>query len=102
MGDLRRPSLMYLKAGLFLFVGACASTLILLECPTFKVGVLLALAVWAFARTYYFAFYVIEHYIDPSFRYAGLGSFLRYLVSRQGSSGEVVGPGSPRKQNGRR
>ncbi len=93
---------MYLKAGLFLLIGACASTLILLECPTFKVAILLALAVWAFARAYYFAFYVIEHYIDPSFKYAGLGSFLRYLVNRQGSSGEGVSPGHPGKQNGRR
>lgn len=30
----------------------------------------------------YFAFYVVEHYIDPGYKYAGLLSFLRYLTRR--------------------
>ena len=59
--------------------------LILLECPKWKVAILLALAVWAFARAYYFAFYVIEHYIDPSYRFAGLWSFVRYVASAKSS-----------------
>jgi hypothetical protein len=51
---------------------------------------LLALAIWSFARAYYFAFYVIEHYIDPDFKFAGLWAFAQYLArkrSRDGKSG---------------
>jgi len=44
---------------------------------------LLAVAVWCFARSYYFAFYVIERYVDPGYRFAGLGSFVRYLLRRR-------------------
>jgi hypothetical protein len=59
-----------------------ASGLLILEQPTFRVVVLLAIAVWCFARAYYFAFYVIEHYVDPTYRFAGLWSFVRYLMRR--------------------
>jgi len=48
------------------------------ESPSLKVALLLLLAVWAFCRAYHFAFYVIEHYADPGYRFAGLVSFLRY------------------------
>jgi hypothetical protein len=41
------------------------------------------LTVWCFARCYYFAFYVIQHYVDPSYHFAGLWSFLTYLMKRQ-------------------
>ena len=44
---------------------------------------LLAVAVWAFARAYYFAFYVIEHYVDPGYRFSGLISFLRYALRKK-------------------
>jgi hypothetical protein len=37
-------------------------------------------AVWGFCRSYYFAFYVIERYVDPGYRFSGLGSFLLYIV----------------------
>jgi hypothetical protein len=43
---------------------------------------LLAIAIWAFCRAYYFAFYVVEHYADPNFRFAGLVDFVRYLIRR--------------------
>ena len=47
---------------------------------------LLAVALWAFCRFYYFAFYVIEKYVDPSYRFAGLGSFALYLLRRRSAS----------------
>ena len=34
----------------------------------------------SFCRSYYFAFYVIERYMDPGYRFSGLGSFLLYIV----------------------
>ncbi|MBI3860843.1 MAG: hypothetical protein HY290_03005, partial [Planctomycetia bacterium] len=40
-------------------------------------------AIWAFARAYYFVFYVIEHYIDPGYKFAGLWSFAKYVMTRK-------------------
>jgi hypothetical protein len=38
-----------------------------------------------FCRFYYFAFYVIEHYVDPGYRFSGLGSsFLDWLSKNVG------------------
>ena len=59
MADIRDPRLLYIKGGLFLLLGTCASVGLLLECPRTKVAVLLGLAVWGFCRAYYFAFYVM-------------------------------------------
>ena len=83
MADIRNPKLLYLKGLLFLFVGLLASTILLLEHPSWWVAFLLALAVWAFARAYYFAFYVIERYIDRGYKFAGLWSLVRYLARRR-------------------
>ncbi len=83
MGDITNPRLLYLKGGLFVVTGLLASGLLLLECPSLKVAALLAVAIWCFARAYYFAFYVVEHYVDPDYRFAGLWSFARYALARQ-------------------
>jgi hypothetical protein len=83
MKDIRDPRLLYAKGFLFLFGGLLAAGLLLAESPSWKVAVLLAIAVWCFARAYYFAFYVIEHYVDPSYRFAGLGDFLKYLLRQR-------------------
>jgi len=79
---------MYLKAALFLGIGVLASAGVLAEAFSFSRLILLALAVWAFCRLYYFAFYVIENYIDADFRFAGLGSMLLYLWRKARCSGE--------------
>ena len=81
--DITRPRVLYLKAGLFVCGGLLASTVILIEHPSPRVAALLGLAVWCFARAYYFAFYVVQHYIDPAYRFAGLWSFLRWHASRR-------------------
>lgn len=83
MGDLKNAKLIYLKGLLFLMIGLSASALLLIEAPQLKVALLLGLAVWGFARAYYFAFYVIQHYVDDSYKFAGLWSFLQYLVRRR-------------------
>lgn len=57
--------------------------LLLIENPRWEVAVLTALAVWAFCRAYYFAFYVLEHYVDPSPRFSGLIPFVRYALRRR-------------------
>ena len=61
-------------------LGLLSSTLLLLDRPTLKTALLLALGVWGFARAYYFAFYVVERYVDPAYRFAGLASFARYVL----------------------
>ena len=86
MKDLSDPRWIKLKGLLFLVIGVLAWVLLLVEHPDLKTGVLLAIAVWCFCRFYYFAFYVIEHYVDPSYRFSGLGSFVRYLWSKRGKS----------------
>jgi hypothetical protein len=83
--DLTDPRWMYFKAGLFLVIGFSAAGLIVAEHPSWRVAGLLALAIWAFARCYYFAFYVIERYIDPTFKFAGLLSVAKYRMRRRSS-----------------
>src|SRR5262245_54467141 len=83
MADISNPKLLYAKAVLLLVTGLLASTLLLLEHPTLQVGFLLAVSIWCFARCYYFVFYVIEHYIDPGYRFGGLWSFACYLLRRK-------------------
>lgn len=67
-----------------LLVGVLAAGLLMAKTPDLQSAALLAISVWGFCRAYYFAFYVIEHYIDPGYRYAGLLSFVRYTLSRRG------------------
>lgn len=83
MGDIQNPKLLYLKGFLFLCGGLLAAGLILAENPNWKLAALLAIAVWCFARSYYFAFYVIEHYVDPGYRFAGLWDFAKYLLRKK-------------------
>ena len=83
MRDLTDPKLLYAKGLLFVTAGLLAGGLLLLEHPTPKTALLLALSAWCFARAYYFAFYVIERYVDPGYRFAGLWSLARYLLRRR-------------------
>ncbi len=83
MSDLTNPRIIKLKGFLFLFMGMLASLLLIIDTPTLRQAALLAIAVWSFCRFYYFAFYVIEHYVDPGFRFSGLISFAQYLIKRR-------------------
>jgi hypothetical protein len=84
MKNLTDPRWIKIKGLLFLAVGLLASVLLVMEHPEPNVLLLLGLAVWCFCRFYYFAFYVIQHYVDPAFHFSGLWSFARYLWSRRG------------------
>ena len=86
MADIQNHRLLWLKFGLFVALGVLASSIALILFPSFQLAVLLAIAVWAFCRAYYFAFYVIERYVDPSYRFAGLGSFIRYALRNRNDS----------------
>jgi hypothetical protein len=92
MTDLKGARAMWLKAVLLLLIGIAAAALVVAELPSIKTVLLLAISIWGFCRAYYFAFYVIQHYIDPDFRFSGLGSFVRYLFRRRkpGVAGKIV------------
>lgn len=81
--NLTRPSLLYLKAALFVVAGVLAAALLFVRQPSVTTSVLLVVTVWAFCRAYYFAFYVVERYVDASYRFSGLMSFVRYLATRR-------------------
>jgi hypothetical protein len=83
MKDLTNPGWIKFKGLLFLAVGIAASILLVLEQPSLRIVVLLAIAIWCFCRFYYCAFYVIERYVDPGYRFSGLWSFVVYLWSQR-------------------
>jgi hypothetical protein len=82
MKDLT-PTWIKIKALMFLIIGVVAAILIFLGTPDWKTALLLILAIWSFCRLYYFAFYVIEKYVDPNYKFSGLMSFLKYLFQRR-------------------
>ena len=79
MADITNPRLLYFKGAALLILGLLAGGLLLAAHPSLRTAALLLIAIWAFCRAYYFVFYVIQHYIDSSYRFAGLLSFFRYL-----------------------
>ena len=83
MADLKDVRLIYLKGFLFLLATVLAGVLIVLERPTVKVALLVAAAMWCTARFYYFMFYVIQHYVDDQYAFAGVWSFVRYLAKQR-------------------
>jgi hypothetical protein len=82
MKDLTSPFWIKLKGILFLIIGILSSVLLIIETWSWRVAIMLVIAIWCFCRFYYFAFYVIEHYVDPGFRFSGLWSFFGYLISK--------------------
>jgi len=89
MTDLKSAKVIWIKGILFLILGLLTSALLLLQSPNVTTAILLGISVWAFCRAYYFAFYVIQHYVDPDYRFSGLLSFVRYsALNRWGGSGK--------------
>lgn len=83
MADLKSPTLIYLKGVLFLVLGLIAAGMLLAMVGNLQIALLLGITIWAFCRAYYFAFYVIQHYVDPRYKFAGLGTFLVYLWTKR-------------------
>lgn len=85
MKDLTSHRLIWFKGILFLLLGTVAAALLLGDSGNPRKALLLALTIWGFCRAYYFAFYVIEHYVDPGFRFSGLLNFAAYMLRRRRS-----------------
>jgi hypothetical protein len=82
LGDLKSHRAIIIKGLLFLLLGILAAAMLLAYAPDWRVGLLLVITIWAFCRFYYFAFYVIEHYVDGQYKFSGLASFILYLLRR--------------------
>lgn len=78
--DLTDKRWILAKGFLFLILCVLAGGALIVLHPEWITVLLLGLAVWAGARWYYFMFYVIEKYVDAEFKFAGLGSFLGWLM----------------------
>jgi hypothetical protein len=83
MRDLSNIRWIKAKGFLFLLLGVSLWLYLLLKYYSLEFGLLFTLVIWCFCRFYYFAFYVIEHYVDPSYRFSGLLSFTRYMAGRR-------------------
>jgi hypothetical protein len=83
MTDIRSPWLIHIKGSLFVLLGLLSTAMLILESPRLKTALLLAVTVWAFARFYYYVFYVIEHYVDAEYSFSGMASFVKYWLRRR-------------------
>jgi len=91
--DITSPRLLKIKGSLFLVIALLSIGLLgVLVYPmiSWTVAGLFVLCVWACCRAYYFCFYVMEHYADPNFRYAGLWDLFLHLTGwRRKGAGKV-------------
>ena len=87
LGDLKNSRIIIAKGFLFLVTGGIAAGLLIVNHPDVRTGLLLLITVWSFCRFYYFAFYVIQHYVDPTYRFSGLTAFMVYLWNRRSNTG---------------
>ena len=83
MTDLQSSRWIVAKGIMFFVIAVTAAVLILFESPTLLTAVLLALLAWAACRFYYFLFYVLERYVDPGLRYAGIIALVRAILARR-------------------
>ena len=83
MTDLKSGKWIVAKGAMFAGIALATALLIYADLPTLKIAALLALLVWSSCRFYYFLFYVLEHYVDPTMRYAGLLDLLMGMRRRR-------------------
>jgi hypothetical protein len=81
--DLKSPAALISKGWLFLLLGLAAGGLLLADDFSLRRLALLAIAVWAFCRFYYFLFYVLEHYAGRERPYAGVLDALKWALGRR-------------------
>ena len=86
MGDLQSKRLIIVKGFLFLLCGLVAAATLLAENFSARNALLLAIAIWCLCRFYYFAFYVIEKYVDSTYKFSSLWAFARYWFERRGKT----------------
>ena len=98
MPDLQSSRLIIAKGCMFFAIAALAASLLISEMPSLRVAILLGLLVWASSRFYYFLFYVLERYVDPTLRYAGLWALV-VAISRRSVTRDKDGDDTSRGRN---
>lgn len=83
MTDIQSKRLIVAKGITFGGIAVAAAVLVLLESTSIRTAVLLMLLVWASCRFYYFLFYVLERYVDPRLRYAGILALVRTIMAKR-------------------
>lgn len=83
MSDLSSKSLIVLKGLLFAGIAGICCTILVVQSPNLTTCLLLVLLIWSACRCYYFLFYVLEKYVDPTMRYAGLLDLLLGMRQRR-------------------
>lgn len=95
MRDLESRRWIVAKGALFLFLVLACGGLLYTAAPSWGTAFLLLVLTWSAARFYYFLFYVLEKYVDPSLRYAGVLGLVRAIVAKSGSPAKRGGPPPP-------
>ncbi len=80
MADLKNPNIIKAKGFLFLALAIGSGALAVVEDRKWVEVILIAIAIWSGARFYYFLFYVLEKYVDPNQKYAGVLTMLQELL----------------------
>jgi len=83
MGDLTSRRWIVAKGLLFFGIVLLTAGTLFLQLKTLQAAVLIGLLIWSSARSYYFLFYVLERYVDPTLRYAGVLDLLRTIWVRR-------------------
>lgn len=86
MSDLQSKHWIVAKGIAFGGITVVAAVLVLFESPSVRTAVFLMLLVWAACRFYYFLFYVLERYVNPTLRYAGLIALVRAILEKRSRS----------------
>ncbi len=92
MSDITSKPLIVIKGLLFLLIVLMSAGALFLTArdtgtealPDWLIGALILLLIWSSARFYYFLFYVLEKYVDPSLKYSGIRDLLRHILCRKG------------------
>lgn len=85
MRDLTSPKTMIVKAALFLVLATLCGIGLWLRARQVSTILLVVALAWSVARAYYFLFYVLHKYVDPTLKYSGLFALVRQLAARQRS-----------------
>jgi len=85
MRDLTSPRTMIFKAALFLVLATLCGVGLWLRARQVSTLLLIVALAWSAARAYYFLFYVLHTYVDPTLKYSGLFSLVGQLAARQRS-----------------
>jgi hypothetical protein len=80
MKDLSSTTMIHTKGVLFVGLGLMSAAVLIAQDPSWTTVLMLTVCIWAFARAYYYAFYVVQRYVDPQFKFSGLIALAAYLL----------------------